>query len=287
MSRSIAAALVAVAACADVEVDGDVVYDARFGEQTSMDVYVPGDAVAPRPAVMLVHGGGWSAGDKGDLRWAARRFARAGYVAASIDYRLVPDGAFPASSRDVSCALSFLRASAGEYPIDPDRIAVYGYSAGGHLASLLGVAAGDPDIDADCDAGPAAPPAAVISGAGPQDLRRYRDWSVLTDYLGGDQDALPERWARASPITHVDSDEPPFLLIGGTLDLLVGIDQAEAMRDALAAAGNDVRLLRLRGAGHLDAPTPAGTGSELSSSIDRNEAWLAVFDFLERTVGAP
>lgn len=285
--RSIALTLLLVSGCADLDVSSDVVYDARFGGDTSMDIYVPGDAAAPRPAVMLVHGGGWSAGHKGDLRWAARRFARAGYVAATIEYRLVPDGAFPASSRDVACALSFLRANAGDYLIDPDRVAVYGYSAGGHLVSLLGVAGDLDELQPDCASGPTGPPAAVISGAGPQDLRRYRDWPTLTDYLGGDQDEIPEVWAMASPITHVGGGEPPFLLINGNIDLLVGDDQAEDMRDALAAAGDDVRLLRLRGAGHLDGVTPAGTASELSTSIDRDEAWLAVFDFLERTVGAP
>ena len=282
MPRSIAAALLALIGCADVEVDDDVTYDDRFAGAT-MDLYIPGEAVEPGPAVMLVHGGGWVGGDKGDMRWAARRFARAGYVAASINYRLVPDGAFPASSRDVACALSFLRS---HELVDGDRVAVYGYSAGGHLVSLLGVAA-DPELEADCESGSTGPPAAVISGAGPQDLRRYRDWSTLTDYLGGDQDAVPEVWARASPITHVDPGEPPFLLIHGDLDLLVGADQGEVMRDALAAAGNPVKLLRLRGAGHLDAVSPGGTESELSSSIDRNEAWLATFDFLEQTIGAP
>lgn len=283
MPRILAAALAALVACADVEVEDDVIYDDRFGAATSMDVFMPGGAAAAGPAVMLVHGGGWVGGDKGDMRWAAHRFARAGYVAASINYRLVPDGAFPASSLDVACALSFLRARAGEYLIDPDRIAVYGYSAGGHLVSLLGVA----ELEADCASGATGPPAAVISGAGPQDLRRYRDWFLLTDYLGGDQDERPEIWARASPITHVGAGEPPFLLIYGSLDLVVGVDQGEAMRDALAAAGNDVRLLSLRGAGHIDSTSPAGSSTELSSSIDRNESWLAVFDFLERTIGVP
>jgi acetyl esterase/lipase len=280
-------ALAVAAGCADIEVAEDVVYDARFAGDTALDVYVPGDAAGPRPAVVLVHGGGWSAGSKGDMKYAARRFARAGYVAASVGYRLIPDGAFPASSRDVACALSFLRANAAEHFIDPDRIATYGYSAGAHLISLQAVAGGVEPLEADCDSGPTGPPAAVISGAGPQDLRSYRDWPVLTDYLGGDQSDAPETWALASPITHVDAGEPPFLLIHGTLDPIVGVDQSRAMRDALAAAGNDVSLLELRGAGHLGSPSPAGSTTEIGGSIDRNEAWIAVFDFLDRTVGAP
>lgn len=287
MLRVAATAALLAIACADIEVRDDVVYDQRFGDDTALDLYIPGDAAGPRAAVMLVHGGGWRDRNKGDLRWAARRFARAGYVAASVGYRLVPDGAFPASSRDVACALSYLRANAGELFIDPDRIVAYGYSSGAHLISLLAVAADQDDLNADCDSGPTGPPAGVISGAGPQDLRKYRDWWILNEYLGGDQDDIPDVWARASPVTHVDAGEPPFLFIHGRLDFIVGIDQSEDMRDALVAAGNDARLLSLRGATHLNAPAGSGVSTQFSSSIDTEEAWLAVFDFLDRVVGPP
>src|SRR5688572_22635069 len=162
VTRSLGFATVLLAgACtgAGVEEFRGVSYDDRHAADV-LDVYLPDDGATGRPAVMYIHGGGWSSGNRGHHADHARRLAESGYVAISIDYRLVPDGAYPAAMQDTSCALAFVRAHADEYGLDPARIAVMGYSAGGHLVSLLGVATDEPDFIPDCAAAPAGAPVA-------------------------------------------------------------------------------------------------------------------------------
>jgi len=143
----------ALAGCsgAGVEEIHGVAYDDRFAADV-LDVYLPEDGETARPAVMFVHGGGWRIGSRDHHVDHARRLAESGYAAISIDYRLTPDGVYPRSIQDSMCALAFVRSRAGEWGIDPDRIAVMGYSAGGHLVSLLGVATDEPDFAPDCAA---------------------------------------------------------------------------------------------------------------------------------------
>ena len=162
MRRITTLALGAAAACSGPGLYAGVPYDDRFGDQTTMDIHVPDNAESGRPAVMLIHGGAWRFGSKDAYSDAAERLARAGFVAATINYRLVPGGTYPAAVQDCVCALSFLRANADAYGIDPERIAVMGYSAGGHLSSLIGVAGDDEAHAPDCEWGPTGLPAAVI-----------------------------------------------------------------------------------------------------------------------------
>jgi len=292
ISRSyIVAIFVTVTACAgarDVTVEHDVAYDTRYPPDT-MDVYLPDDGATGRPAVIFVHGGGWSGGNKRDHSAHAMRLAEAGYVAFSIDYRLVPDGAYPAMMQDVACSIAVVRGRAAEWGLDPARIATMGYSAGGHLVSLLGVASDEADFAQSCvdDASRGGPPAAVISGAGPQDLRDWGAVDAVIDLLGSEADH-PERYALASPITHVSADAPPFLLIHGSSDLIVPVEQSRDMRDALRGAGAEARLLEIAGAGHVLGPGGPGADQELPVlAIDTPEAWIAIFDFLADTVGTP
>jgi len=283
---AVAAALAAVTACGDVEEILDRSYDDRFGAATTMDIYAPADGATGRPALMMIHGGGWSKFSKEAYTDNARRFARAGYVTATINYRLVPDGSYPRQIQDCVCALSFLRANADELGIDPDRIAVAGYSAGGHLASLLGVGIDTPDFAPDCQWGPTGPPAAVISGAGPQDMWTMPEVDAVIDMLGGTKEQVPERYDLASPLYHVASGAPPYLLIHGTADLFVDLDQSERMYEALLAAGNDARLLKVPGNGHLFGDGDGGD-QQFVIATDTPEAWAVSIDFLDRTLGAP
>jgi acetyl esterase/lipase len=262
----------------------DVSYDDRFGDSTVMDIYLPDEDGGPRPGIMFIHGGGWVWGSKDHYTDAAKRMAESGFVAATIEYRLVPEGTFPRAVQDCLCALSWLRGHADELHLDPERVAVMGYSAGGHLTSLIGVAAEHPDFHPDCAAGPTGPPQALIPGAGPQDLRGA-DHDVIEDFLGGTPEEVPELYALASPITHVGPNEPPFLLFHGDADSLVPIEQSRAMRTALVEAGNHAELLELGGVGHLFT-----AGADLGSAQlvpERPEVWLAVGDFLHETIGAP
>jgi acetyl esterase/lipase len=267
------------------EIEG-VAYDARFGDATTMDVYLPSGAPEKSPAILMIHGGAWRAGSKNAYRDAAIRMARSGWVAASINYRLESAGVYPRAAQDCVCALSFLRAHADEYGIDSSRIAVTGYSAGGHLASLLGVAADAPEHAPDCDSGPTGLPNAVISSAGPQDLRG-QDHEWVRDFLGGDESEVPERYDTASPLFHVAANKPPLLLIIGGADWLIDLDAQHQMRDAMQAAGNDAEVLLINGGGHLLNPDENVGAINVEVADMTPEGWTAMSDFLDRTLGWP
>jgi len=279
--------LIALGCVAPFE-ERDVAYDARFGGATRLDLYLPDDDGAAHPAVMFIHGGSWRAGDKNHFINAGRRLARSGYAVASINYRLLPDGVFPNNLSDCLCALAYLRAHAAEYAIDPDRIAVMGYSAGAHLASLVGLASEHPELRADCDAAagqPIAPPAAVIPASGPQDMHTF--WRESSDrdgveaIFGGSPDELPRAYELGSPVYHVRPGAPPFLLLGDAIDF-GGI---EAMRDALAAADNDVHLLQVAGSLHVLVQHDDPGIYEVGMTSESPEAWIAIDAFLGRTIG--
>lgn len=283
---SLAIPLLVVGCTAPIEIH-DVSYDSRFGATTAMDLYLPEDAAAAHPAVMFIHGGSWRAGDKDHARNLGPRLARSGYAVASINYRLLPDGVFPNNLADCVCALAYLRAHAEEYAIDPDRIAVMGYSAGAHLASLVGLASAHPELPADCEVAggrPVAPPAAVISASGPQDMVAFWDGGSrdgVDEIFGGTPQDLPRAYELGSPSYHVRPGAPPFLLIGDTVDF-GGID---AMRDALAAAGDDARLLRVAGALHIFVQHGEAGIYEGGMTSEAPEAWIAIGGFLDRTIG--
>lgn len=275
----------AAAGCGGADVREDIAYDTRFGDETTMDVYVP-DEAGLHPGVLFIHGGTWRHGSKGEYTSAASRLARSGYVTATINYRLAPGNKYPAEVQDCVCALSFFRAHAAEYKLDPARVAVMGYSAGGHLAALVGVAADAPVHRPDCPSGPTGKPAAVIAGAGWYDFRGLDTW-WLRDFLGPGPNEDPVEYAAASPITYVGPHEPPFLFINGSADWLAHIRQAREMRDALLASGNQAELLQVTGGGHLlNAPTDPGDLTIEEADLTP-EGWIAVTDFLERTVGRP
>jgi acetyl esterase/lipase len=276
--------LALVVGCAAPREIEDVHYDERF-DRTKLDLYLPDDD-GPHGAVMFIHGGAWRLGDKRMFENAARRLARSGWAAASVNYRLVPDGRFPRAFQDVACALAFLQTHADEYDLDPERIVVMGYSAGGHLSSLLAVAWDDPQIAPDCAAGVPQPPAGAIPGAGVHDMRG-RDHQWVEEFLGGTSDEIPETYAQASPITHVGPGEPPFLIISGGADWFVDIDQGREMRAELRASGNSAEVLSLAGGGHLLNPATDPGELKIAVSLDTPEAWLATADFLARTIGEP
>lgn len=267
-------------------VEESIAYDSRYAADV-LDVYLPDNTATDRPAVVIVHGGSWRMGSRDDHKAHAQRLAATGYVVVNADYRLVPDGTYPAMMQDIACVFATTRARASEWGIDPDRIAVMGYSAGAHLVSLLAVASDEVDFAPSCAGiGDIRPPAAVISGAGPQDLR---DWGGVRDVVGllGEIMDYRERYTIASPITHVSATSPPFLFLHGNADLIVPVEQSRDMQKALRAAGVEARLLEIANGGHV---VGIGTGSrqELPATpFDAPEAWLALMDFLDDTVGSP
>lgn len=252
----------AVAARLPVRVERGVTYATAGGEALKLDLGRPKDG-GPYPAVLMLHGGAWAAGHRSDLSKGGKdddgtaypsvmeSVAAWGYVAASASYRLAPKHKFPAQIDDARAAVRFLRANAKAYDIDPDRIAVVGFSAGGHLALLLGLA--DPPA-----ADPATPPArvqAVVSYYGPTDLSLYAaspgiEDAYMVPLLGRECRTDPAVYKRASPIESVSRAAPPVLMIHGTADLIVPVIHSERLDQKLRDAGASSELITVPGKGH-------------------------------------
>lgn len=212
------------------------------------DVYMP-QAPMPAggwPAVLVIHGGGWRNGDREQVRSIARRLAQRGYVAVNIEYRLVPAYRFPAPLQDLQQAVRWLRANAATYQVNPQRVAAWGYSAGAHLAALLGgLSPGDPNY------AEGARVQAVVGGGTPADLRKFHGGTLVPDFLGEHWRADSEVFKAASPAAWVSADDPPVFLYHGNADSLVPPDQAIDYQRALDAAGVPNQLYLVRGLGHI------------------------------------
>jgi acetyl esterase/lipase len=264
----------------------DISYDDRFGAATTLDVFLP-EGGGPAPAVVFFHGGSFTSGDKSEYHAAADRLARSGYVTATVNHRLAPGAPFPAAVQDTICALAFLRAGADDYGIEPDRIAVVGYDSGAHLAAMLGVAAGAPDVAPDCEAGATGPPAAVAASAGYYDLARLAGERGVGAYVGAALEEAEPLYAAASPALRATPGAPPFLLVHGDFDFVIPPEQSKILRDALASQGNDVRLLEELDPGHFLAAGADNGGLYGGGVKDRPESWIALSSFLEETIGHP
>ena len=214
------------------------------------DLYRPsGPAPATGwPAVVLIHGGGWSGGDRAQVEGLARRIARRGYVTLNVTYRLAPAAIFPAQVLDVQQAVAWLRGRAGDYGVDGSRIAAWGYSAGAHLAAMLG-GLGDGDRLYRPEAGVRA----LVAGGIPSDLRKFRGGTIVPTFLGERWRADSVPFREASPAAYVAPGDPPVFLYHGGWDQLVPFDQASDYKAALDAAGVPNELYELRGLGHITA----------------------------------
>lgn len=237
----------------DVELRPNIVY-ATPSRPLRMHVLLPRDAATSRPAILFIHGGGWTEGTRERGLPSLIHFVKRGYVAASIEYRLSGEAIFPAQIEDVRAAIEYLRTHASELGIDPHRVAVWGQSAGGHLAALAGTSllgAARPDV--------------VIDWNGPTDFLEPRELERLEKrkieqgqptfamerLLGGRVDERRELAVSANPIRWVTPDDPPFLILHGSGDEEVSISQSELLRDALAKAGVEVTLTIFPGEGHF------------------------------------
>jgi acetyl esterase/lipase len=216
----------------------------------------PAKGNGPFPAVLCVHGGGFRAGNREGHNRLCLTLAQHGFVAATVDYRLAPKYQFPAAVYDVKAAIRWLRANAGAYHIDPDRIGVTGDSAGGHLAYFLGATGGVQQFEGD-DGNPGLSSRAncVVSYYGPSDFTRSYGKSVdahivLPMFFGGNLEQARLKHIIGSPLNWVTPEAPPTLIIHGTEDKYVAYEQAIWMHDRLAACGVEVELLTLPGAGH-------------------------------------
>jgi triacylglycerol lipase len=234
---------------ATIEVVRDIVYSEAAGERLAADVYLPpGDQACP--AVLVVHGGAWTIGNKGHLGFAARQFAEEGFCAVSINYRLAPKHKFPAQLEDCLAAVAWMRANAEHYRIDPARIAGFGYSAGGHLVTLVGT--GAKPTDQKSDAARDCRLQAIVAGGAPCDFREIPAEERLLEYwLGGPRKDKPELYQLASPAQFVSMKCPPMFFFHGEKDALVPLVTVKLMSGQLVRAGVASELFVVPEKGHV------------------------------------
>jgi acetyl esterase len=233
----------ALASASDIR---DVTYREVDGVHLTLDVHVP-DGSGLFPAAILVHGGGWVAGDKQQyITYLFQPLSDAGFAWFSINYRLAPQFKFPSDAEDVEQAVRWVKANAAKYRVDPDRIALIGESAGGHLVSYVGARQQ-----------PGTRVAAVVSMYGVHDfISAAIAWKPIpTEILqlfgvsAVDADSAP-RLIKASPVTYIKKDMPPFLLMHGSKDEDVPYQQSVEMCAKMRQAGARCELITLEGAPH-------------------------------------
>ncbi|MDF1755401.1 MAG: alpha/beta hydrolase [Verrucomicrobiales bacterium] len=184
------------------------------------------------PAVVLIHGGGWAGRSRRDMAQIARRLAKEGYVVFNISYRFAPEFRYPAQVHDVQLAVRWLRHYAKRYQVDPDRIGVWGYSSGAHLAAMLGVLQKGDRIDRPYG-GDDARVKLVVAGGLPCDFDEFPHSPILAEFIGGFLDEYRSVYREASPVTYIDRKTVPFHLYHAENDDLVPIEQATIFRDKL------------------------------------------------------
>ncbi len=257
-----------------------------------LDIYIPDQFEGPYPVIVSIHGGGYCTGDKVGTdalsAWAGRD---RGYAVVSVNYRLSDEALFPAQIHDVKAAIRFIRANAKRYNLNPDKIAVWGSSAGGTLSALAGTSGdvkelqdlslGNPDYSDRVQA--------VVDWCGPMNLltmdEQYKESGVKgfvtniptsygSKYLGQQVNQVPELARQANPETYITPDDPPVFIQHGTADVWVPVQQSTIFAAKLAAVlGKDkVTLEIMPGVGH--------GGEPFNNAQNVNK----VLDFLDKTL---
>ena len=240
-------------------VQQDVPYGTVAGHPLLLDIYQPGDHSSDlRAAVIVIHGGTWMSGDKGNLRLMAAFLARCNFVAFSVDYRLLhgKENQWPAQLNDVQRAVRWIRANAAKYGVDPERIGAFGHSAGAQLAALLGLE-GTRDNSDPALAKYSSAVQAVVDVSGPTDFTTKHDpdgEAFFTWFLGGDYAHDGQIWRDASPVFHVSKKAAPFLIVHGTHDESVSMAQAQELADKLKQAGVPVKFVQVEDAHTFQTP---------------------------------
>jgi acetyl esterase/lipase len=213
------------------------------------------------PAIVFIHGGGWSGGNKESALGRILPFAASGeYFCASVEYRLSGEAAWPAQIHDCKAAIRWLKANAAKYNVDPEKIGVWGGSAGGHLVCMLGLTGNIQELEGTSGTpGPSSRVACVVDFCGPSDFLAiakvkanagHQAYGPVARLLGGPVEEKSDLARQASPITYVSNNAPPFLIVHGTADPVVPLAQAESLYAALKKAGARATLVKMEGGGH-------------------------------------
>lgn len=240
------------------DVTRDLVYASIGERQLKLDIYTPTNKKNPF-LIIWIHGGAWHSGTKEN---PPMQLLEKGYALAGVEYRLSPEAKFPASIHDIKAAIRFLRANANKYHYRADKIAIWGSSAGGHLAALVGVTNGHAELEGnignylDTDSSVQA----TVDYFGPTNFLTILAQSTphginvrapaLALLLGRPVDQVKELAILASPVTHVDKHDPPILILHGDQDYQVPINQSHELEGQFIKHGAQARLVVVHGAGH-------------------------------------
>ncbi len=268
----------------------DVVMGTGGGRPLHAEIVFPSKLPdKPMPAVLWIHGGGWKSGTH--KRNTAAWLAGKGFFVASIEYRLSDEAKWPAQIEDCKLAVRWLRANAAKYHVNPDKIAVWGNSAGGHLVSCLGTMGDQAQFEGTGGyEGVSSRVQAVVAYCGPMDFTGGHlgplpegvaptrpDPAAVVSLFGGGFLEKHDLWVQGSPITYIKADAPPFLIVHGDKDKTVPLLQSEKMVAALKKANVPVDFIVVQGGGH----NMAAEKGQPAAVPDRQTLNAKVLAFLE------
>jgi acetyl esterase/lipase len=258
---------------------GNIAYNKDTLNKHLLDIYLPPNAKGKVPLIIFVHGGGWLGNDKyadiGYMKKTVAEIVSNGFALASIDYRFATQAIFPAQMQDCNRAVSFLIDNAEKYGFNKNRIAVMGFSAGGHLASLMGLSKNN-NVESFFmkDTNKSFSFKAVVDFYGPAELILFPGAndpkSPESLLIGATPLSRPDLAKAASPVTYVDKNDPPFLIIHGEKDDLVSPKQSQLLSSWLNVAGVKNELIIVKEAPHF------------GEMFDTDEIRIKVLDFLKK-----
>ncbi len=249
-----------------IAVERDIPYGP--GIHHRLDLASGRDRSRPRPAVVLIHPGGWMHGDKSTCHGLMAELAQAGYAAVSVNFRPSSEARFPAALRDCKLAVRWLRSHAAEHGVDPSRIGVAGWSSGAHLALLLALSGDAFENDGE-PPGVSARVQAAVGFAGIYDFLleeegrfpNRADDPYVVAFLGGMPRENADVARRASPVSHLTRDDPPLLVFHGEQDRRIDVHQARRLAAALGTIGRSDEVVILPDEGHGSDVLPADARS--------------------------
>ena len=227
----------------------DIPYSSLAHELQTIDVFLPAGA-GNGACIFFIHGGGWSGGDKAGWHSVMEHFCDLGYVCTSVNYRMLPEVHLQEMLEDVRVGMSWVKERAGEYGFDPQRIAAYGSSAGGHLVGMLATIAPEDDLGMTDEVTIRdTRPQAAVCMCPVLSLPRYKE-AFLPELLGEDWASDPERAPLASPEYRLTGAEPPFLIVVGDADITTPLAAQQAFKAACELQGGSVQLETISAAEH-------------------------------------